>query len=78
LIVNDQNLEVKTEVCRALVALTAVRIGYLLPHINDVAKYMILFAESNDTTLAMEACEFWTALSETKYCKQVARDHLNK
>ncbi len=62
--------------CRALAQLTSVRVSYLLQYLNDIAKYMLTMTASKNEEVSMEACEFWSALAETKYCEQVARDLL--
>ena len=42
-----------------------------MPHINDVIKYMLHSTSDPDENVALEACEFWSALAELPVCKDV-------
>lgn len=62
---NDASVEVKRKVCQAFVTLLEVRNEYLRPYLVDVIKYMLHTTQQvNEEDLAIDACEFWTALAE--------------
>jgi transportin-1 len=60
---NDQNKEIKKDVCRAFVALLDSYVR-LKPFIQDVIKYMMHQTQATEEDLALEACEFWSGISE--------------
>uniref|UniRef100_H2ZM67 Transportin-1 n=1 Tax=Ciona savignyi TaxID=51511 RepID=H2ZM67_CIOSA len=69
---NDENVEVRKNVCRALVMLQEVRMDKLKPHMSNIIEYMLLRTQDNDETVALEACEFWLTLAEqTADCKEI-------
>lgn len=64
----DQSPRVRKYVCRAFVALLE-HPQYLKPIFNDVVEYIIhCTGDTTDETLALEACEFWTAIAENESC----------
>nr|XP_009858661.1 transportin-1 [Ciona intestinalis] len=69
---NDENVEVRKNVCRALVMLQEVRMDKLKPHMSNIIEYMLLRTQDDDESVALEACEFWLTLAEqTVECKQI-------
>ena len=62
----DPNAEVRKRVCQALVILLEVKPEYLHPHLPDVVRFMLMATREPDEVVALEACEFWAALCETK------------
>lgn len=68
---NDTSPEVRRKVCQALVTLLEVRQDYLMPHIENVVRYMLHSTNDTDENVALEACEFWSALAELPVCKSV-------
>mmetsp|Transcript_11007 Transcript_11007/g.15159 ORF Transcript_11007/g.15159 Transcript_11007/m.15159 type:complete len:901 (+) Transcript_11007:157-2859(+) len=73
---SDSSEEVRKGVCHAFVTLVEIRIDYLLPHLRNVIQYMLVQTQDKEETVAMEACEFWSAIAETKYCKDALREFL--
>ncbi|OMH86037.1 Transportin-1 [Zancudomyces culisetae] len=61
---NDDNMEVRRNVCKAIVAVVEQDRSLLLRELDAVIEYMIGCTASDDLGLAMEACEFWMALCE--------------
>jgi len=70
----DPTKEVRKRVCQAIVMLLEVRLDCLMPHILHVVEYMLHATQDVDEAVALEACEFWSALCETKVAKDVLRD----
>jgi transportin-1 len=67
---------VRREVCHAFVTLTEIRIDFLLPEIRNVVNYILHATQDQDEQVALEACEFWSAIAETKICRQVLEEFL--
>lgn len=74
---DDTDLEVRKNVCKALVMLLEVKIEKLLPHMNAIILYMILRTQDEDETVALEACEFWLVLADQQICYDVLKPHIN-
>lgn len=68
---NDEDIEVRKNVCRALVMLQEVRMDKLRPQMKNIIEYMLLRTQDDDDTVALEACEFWLTLAEqTADCQE--------
>ena len=52
---DDTDLEVRKNVCKALVMLLEVKIDKLMPHMNAIIQYMLLRTQDEDETVALEA-----------------------
>lgn len=74
---DDQDLEVRRNVCKSLVMLLEARIEALHPHMRAIILYMILRTQDEDETVALEACEFWLVLADQPICYEALRDHIN-
>ncbi|EFA85888.1 transportin [Heterostelium album PN500] len=72
----DPNPDVRVKVCRTLVLLIEIRIEFLMPHIKQVIMYMLHASRDQNEDVALEACEFWTAIAETPNCKSLLREFL--
>jgi hypothetical protein len=70
-------LEVKKNVCKALVMLLEVKIDKLLPHMDEIILYMMLRTQDDDDNVALEACEFWLVLADQQICYEALRKHVN-
>eukprot|EP01114_Cavostelium_apophysatum_P018671 TRINITY_DN5836_c0_g2_i3.p1 TRINITY_DN5836_c0_g2~~TRINITY_DN5836_c0_g2_i3.p1 ORF type:complete len:636 (-),score=125.18 TRINITY_DN5836_c0_g2_i3:1111-3018(-) len=66
----DQAPEVRRKVCQAFVMLAEVRIEYLVPHMTNVVRYILHATQDRDEDVSLEACEFFSAIAETRVCKQ--------
>ncbi|GAB6026614.1 Transportin-1 [Chamberlinius hualienensis] len=74
---SDEEIEVRKNVCRALVMLLDVRLDRLLPHMHNIIEYMLLRTQDSDDSVALEACEFWLSLAEqTTLCQEALLCHL--
>lgn len=73
---NDNDLEVKKNVCKALVMLLEVKVDKLMPHMDQIILYMILRTQDEDEQVALEACEFWLVLADQHICSEVLYNHI--
>ncbi|CAF1123343.1 unnamed protein product [Brachionus calyciflorus] len=73
---DDNDLEVRKNVCKALVMLLEVKIDKLMPHMNAIIQYMIIRTQDDDETVALEACEFWLVLADQEICYDVLKSHI--
>lgn len=74
---DDTDLEVRKNVCKALVMLLEVKIDKLVPHMNAIILYMLLRTQDEDETVALEACEFWLVLADQPICYDVLKTHVS-
>ncbi|KAL7309113.1 hypothetical protein PS15m_011232 [Mucor circinelloides] len=58
-IASDETTEVRQELCRSFVMLLDNFTESLLPHLDQLIEYMIFCNQSENTKVALEACEFW-------------------
>ena len=67
---NDQSDDVRRNVCRSFVLIVDIEPASILPHMAGLVEYMTLQQRNNhDPDLALEAAEFWLAISENdKMC----------
>jgi len=75
---NDQDKEVRRNVCRALVTLFETSPDTLAPHLHIVIQYMIARSKDEDDAIALEACEFWLSVPENEYGKNILRQYLSQ
>lgn len=66
----DPSVIVKKEVCKALTSITEVKIEYIEGQMPQVVKYFLAMTQDPEETLALSACEFWTAISTTNMCAE--------
>lgn len=62
----DENTEVRQEVCRSFVMLLDNFTESLLPYLNQLIEYMIFCNQSENTKVALEACDFWNQFSRLR------------
>ncbi|EPX73852.1 karyopherin Kap104 [Schizosaccharomyces octosporus yFS286] len=60
----DTSPNVRKNVCQALVYLLDVRPDKIAPSLGSIVEYMLYSTQDMDQTVALEACEFWLAISE--------------
>ncbi|KAF1807660.1 armadillo-type protein [Mucor lusitanicus] len=58
-IASDETTEVRQELCRSFVMLLDNFTESLLPYLDQLIEYMIFCNQSENTKVALEACEFW-------------------
>lgn len=73
---NDENSEVRKNVCKAIVMLLEVSLDRLVPHMNSIVEYMLRQTQDPDESVSLEACEFWLSLAEHQICKTVLAPYL--
>ena len=87
-------MDVKKNVCRALVMLLEVRATDLLPHMQPIievsssylfkqefnffSQYMLMRTQDSNETVALEACEFWLTLAEQSICMEALAPFLSR
>ncbi|EHA57216.1 hypothetical protein MCOR27_003949 [Pyricularia oryzae] len=74
----DDNVDVRKEVCRAFVRLVETRPDKLQPHIADLVDYIIVQQKSEDEELSVEAAEFWLSVGEHDDLWQLLIPHIQK
>lgn len=75
---NDNNPDVRRQVCRAFVQLVETRPDKLLPHLNGLVDYIITQQQSEDEELACDAAEFWLAVGEHEHLWQSLTPYISK
>lgn len=67
---NDSSDDVRRNVCRSFVLIVDIRPDKVQPHMGGLVDYMVFQQRNtNDPDLALEAAEFWLAISENdKMC----------
>lgn len=74
----DDSIEVRKAVCQALVSLLEMCPAVLLPHMPNLVEYMLFCTQSDDSDLALEACEFWLVFAEQEDLREELRPYLPK
>ncbi|KAI8061151.1 armadillo-type protein [Gongronella butleri] len=74
----DDNVEVRKAVCQALVNILETCPEHLLPHMANLAEYMLFSTQSDDEDLALEACEFWLVFAEQDSLREQLQPYLPK
>ncbi|EEB14578.1 transportin-2, putative [Pediculus humanus corporis] len=77
LLTTDEDVEVRRNLCKALVTLLDVRMDRLLPHLHEIVVYMVRSTQDQDENVAVEACEFWLSLADKSVCREVLAPHLH-
>ena len=75
---NDEDPEVRKNICRAIVMLLEVRMDRLVPHMSNIIDYMLQRTQDADEGVSLEACEFWLSLADEPVCKEALEPHLPK
>ncbi|CAO3665237.1 unnamed protein product [Rhizopus stolonifer] len=58
------HMDIRKAVCHSLVSILEVYPQVLLPHMPNLINYMLFCTQSEDSDLALEACEFWLVFAE--------------
>ena len=61
---NDNDPEVRKNICRAIVMLLEVCIDKLIPQMSNIVDYMLQRTQDVDEGVSLEACEFWLSLAD--------------
>jgi hypothetical protein len=51
-------------------------VDYLRNYLKNIVQFMMHASQDQSEMVALEACEFWSALAETKVCKDVLREFI--
>lgn len=77
-IASDENQRVRQEVCRSFVMLLDNFTERVLPYMDQLIEYMIFCNQSEDTKLAMEACDFWQKFALLEPIRRYLIPHLSR
>ncbi|KAI3424477.1 hypothetical protein D9Q98_010027 [Chlorella vulgaris] len=72
----DPSAAVRKAVCNGLVSMLMAVPDRLEASMPDLIEYMLKSTQDEDDSIAVEACEFWTALCESEIDKDVLRPYL--
>ncbi|KXS22101.1 ARM repeat-containing protein [Gonapodya prolifera JEL478] len=75
---NDENEEVRKQICQALVMLLEVRPDQLMPQLDSVVQFMLYCTQDKDEGVALEACEFWLAFAEQDEMRDKLEPYLDR
>ncbi|MFH4974294.1 hypothetical protein AB6A40_001003 [Gnathostoma spinigerum] len=76
---NDEDTEVQKQLCRALTLLLDSHLDKLMGTLPNIVEFMLLRTQDSNESTAVEACEFWLALSENPaVCKQSLAPYIPK
>lgn len=75
---NDPSPDVKKRVCQVFCMLAEIRIDYLIPHMKNIIEFLLAATMDKDDNVALEACEFWNSILETKVAAQILAEFLPK
>ncbi|CAK4070930.1 unnamed protein product [Aphanomyces euteiches] len=60
----DNSSAVRKLVCQSIVVLLEVRLQVLMPHFTPIVQFILHATNDADETVAVEACEFWSAICD--------------
>ena len=76
---NDSSDDVRRNVCRSFVLIVDIRPDKVGPHMGGLVDYMALQQRNtDDPDLALEAAEFWLAVSENETMRATLEPYLHK
>ncbi len=70
---NDESPDVKVLVCQAFITLVEVRFEYVKHYMPAILDAVLKVTQDDDEMVALEACEFWPAVAETRACGDLLR-----
>lgn len=74
----DSSPEVRRAVCSGIILLLTLQPEAITSESNSIIEYMLLCCQDDDEALALEACEFWSALCDSSVDPQLLRPHLGQ
>jgi len=72
----DQVAAVRKEICIGLVQLIGIVPDRFEPHLSGIIEYMLASTQDSDETVAVEACEFWSAYPDSNLDVQALQPYL--
>lgn len=76
LLANDQDPEIKKNVCRSIVTLTETKPDCIASHLTAIIDYMIARCKDEDPDVAIEACEFWLSIPDQPLWRETIKQYL--
>ncbi|GAM23333.1 hypothetical protein SAMD00019534_065080 [Acytostelium subglobosum LB1] len=73
---DDANSDIRVKVCRSLVSLVSLRMDFLMTHIKQIIQYMLHASKDSNEDVALEACEFWSAIADSPHCEELLKEFL--
>ncbi|KAK9707693.1 Protein phosphatase 2C [Popillia japonica] len=74
----DENTDIQKGACLGFVTYIENRDTVILPHMNNLIEYMLEKTQSDDSELALQACEFWLACSKLPTCRNILMPYMEK
>ncbi|KRT85729.1 Armadillo repeat containing protein [Oryctes borbonicus] len=74
----DENSDIQKAACLGFVTYIENRDTVILPHMNNLIEYMLEKTQSDDSDLALQACEFWLACSKLPTCRNILMPYMEK
>ncbi|TPX33899.1 hypothetical protein SmJEL517_g03297 [Synchytrium microbalum] len=62
--VNTNDPDIRKSICQAITYILEVKPEGLMPELDNVVQFMLYCTQSEDESVALEACEFWLAFAE--------------
>lgn len=75
---NDQDKEVKRNVCRSIVTLTEIKPETLAPQLHSIIRFMLERCKDDQPEVALDACEFWVSVPADDFWKDTLRQYLSE
>jgi transportin-1 len=72
----DPSARVRKAVCQAIILIATMQLSILEPMIGSICTFMLKGVLDDDEGVAMEACEFWSALSDDNDAHALLQSHL--
>ncbi|KAL6045658.1 Transportin-1 [Balamuthia mandrillaris] len=67
----DSSSEVKMLVSQSFITLVEVRLEHLQPYLENTLQCLLQLSQDPDDEVALEACEFWPSIAETRCCEEI-------
>jgi transportin-1 len=73
---SDPSAKVRKAVCQSITFIATMQLAILEPYFSSICNFMLKGVLDEDEGVAMEACEFWSALSDDNDAHSVLQSHL--
>lgn len=74
----DENIDIQKAACLGFLTYIENRDTVILPHMSNVIEYILEKTQSDNSDLALQACEFWLALSKLPTCHNILVHYVEK
>ncbi|CAG9760777.1 unnamed protein product [Ceutorhynchus assimilis] len=75
---DTDDAELQKYVCHTFTIFVDKQEESLLPHLHDVIMYLLNKSQHEDAEVALQACEFWLAITKVSTCKDILSAYINK